>query len=142
MNDNLTLTGKIQLHLNGELVLTKDNLIVTAGKTWVATLMQSGSGTPMSHMAVGTSGTSPAVGDTTLNAEIARVALSVNGGTRTNNQIAYVGVFPPGTGTGTIQEAGLLNASSNGTMLSHVTFASIAKGALDQLTITWTITVG
>jgi hypothetical protein len=53
-----------------------------------------------------------------------------------------VTTYAAGTGTGAITEAGIFNASSSGTLLSHVVFSAINKGAADSLTITWTITVG
>ena len=142
MIESFKLTGRLQIFLNNVLVQDISNLVVTAGKVWIATLMQSGTGTPMSHMAVGTGTTATAVTDTTLEIELARVALSVAGGTRTNNTVEFVGVYPAGTGTGTLTEAGLFNDVSAGTMLSHTVFSPVTKGASDQLTITWTVTVG
>ena len=141
MNDSLKLTGRLQIKKNGEVVRDINNLVVTAGKTWIATLMQSGTGTVMSHMAVGTGTNAAAAGDTTLQTEAGRVALSVSGGTRTNNAIEYEGVFPAGTGTGTLTEAGIFNGTPAGTMLARTVFAAVTKAASDALTITWTVTV-
>ena len=59
----------------------------------------------------------------------------------TNDSIQYVATFPAGTATAGLQEAGIFNASSAGTMLCRTVFAVINKGALDTLTITWKITV-
>jgi glycerol-3-phosphate dehydrogenase len=43
------------------------NLVVTAGKNWIAARMKdTGSPAQMSHMAVGTTNTAAAAGDTTL----------------------------------------------------------------------------
>lgn len=142
MNEQLKMVGHLKIYLNDVLVRDISNLVVTAGKTWIADLMQAGTGTPMSHMAVG-SGVSPAVvGDTTLQTELSRVALTVSGGVRTNNSIDFVGVYPAGIGTGTLSEAGLFNDMTVGTMLSRTVFTAIPKGATDALTITWTVTVG
>jgi hypothetical protein len=147
VNDNMKLTGKLNIKVtNEDGVITTDttinNLVVTAGKEWVATLMQSGTGTAMSHMAVGTGANAANAADTALQTEAARVALSVAGGTRTGASIAYVGVYPAGTGTATLTEAGIFNATPAGTMLARTVFTAIAKGAADSLTITWTVTVG
>jgi len=141
MEENIKLTGTLAIKLNGVLVKEVPNLVVTAGKTWIATIIQSGTGTPMSHMAVGTGTNAAALGDTTLQTESARVAVTVAGGQRTNNVLVFEGVFPAGTGTGTLTEAGILNAASNGTMLSRSVFSAVTKGSGDQLTITWTITI-
>jgi len=147
MKDGIKLSGTLSLVLTnsvGNVVnkITTHNLVVTAGKEWVADLMQAGAGTPMSHMAIGSGTTDPTTGDTTLDIEEARVALTVAGGTRTGASIEYVGTYPAGTGTATLTEAGLFNANSGGTMLSRTEFAPIAKGASDTLTITWTVSVG
>ena len=141
MNDFMKLTGQLQIYKNGELVRDIPNLVVTAGKVWLMTLAQSGSGTPMSHMAVGTGTTAAAITDTILETENARVALTVAGGTRTNASISFEGVFPAGTGTATLTEAGILNAASTGTLLARTVFSAISKGASDSLTITWTVSL-
>jgi len=99
-----------------------------------------GSGTAFSHMAIGTTSTAVAAGDTTLGGEVGRVVLTSKA--VSNNDIAYVGDFPAGTGTGSIVEAGILNASSAGTMLNRATFSAITKSASDALKITWTVTFG
>jgi hypothetical protein len=61
--------------------------------------------------------------------------------TVTSNAVAYVATFPAGTDTGAVTEAGILNASSNGTLLCRTVFSVINKGAADTLGITWTVTV-
>jgi len=147
VNDNMKLTGRLNLKVtdeNGNLKedVTVNNLVVTAGKEWVADLMQGGTGTPMSHMAVGTGATAADAADTALETEAARVALSVAGGTRTGASIEFVGVYPAGTGTASLTEAGIFNATPAGTMLARTVFTAIAKGASDSLTITWTVSVG
>ena len=93
----------------------------------------------MSHMAIGTNTGSAAVGNTTLGAETGRVSLTSTN--VTNNAVAYVGSFPAGTGTGAITEAGILSASSGGTLLCRTVFSVINKASGDTLGITWTITV-
>lgn len=92
----------------------------------------------MSHMAVG-SGSGQAVGDTTLATELARVALT---GTPSHAGavISYQGVYPAGTGTGTITEAGVFNDPAAGTMGLYSDSILFAKGAADSLTLNWTLT--
>jgi hypothetical protein len=115
------------------------NLVVNVGKNFIASRMIGTTDNIMSHMAIGTGTTAPAVGNTALVTEVGRVALSSN--VRTANAIAYVATFPAATGTGAITEAGIFNASSSGTLLCRTTFAVINKGAADTLGITWTVTV-
>lgn len=117
------------------------NLVTTVGKTAIADRLGLSSPTiaAMTHMAIGTTNTAAAVGDTTLAAEAARVALTSS--TPSTNTVVYVATFPAGTGTGSIVEAGLLNAGSAGTLLCRSVFATITKAASDSLTITWTVTV-
>lgn len=139
LNDGLKMTGKLVIEINGEVVQEIDNLVVTAGKNFVASRMVGVAANVMSHMAIGTTSTAAAAGDTTLAAEAARVALT--SGTATTNVATYVATFPAGTGTGAIVEAGILNAGSGGTLLCRTVFSVVNKGALDAMTITWTVTV-
>ena len=138
INDDLKLTGAVSIALNGEVVQEIPNLVVTAGKEWVADRMAD-SNTVMTHMAVGTSSTAAAAGQTALVSESARGALTST--TVTNNEIAYVETFAAGTATAALTEAGIFDASSGGDMLCRTVFSVVNKGANDSMTITWTITV-
>lgn len=117
------------------------NLIVTAGKNHIAA-RQKTAGIPaeMSHMAVGTGATAPAVGDTTLETELSRVALNTAGGTAVDNVVMYSATFDAGAATGALTEAGILNAGAAGALLCRTTFAVVNKGAEDAMTIIWTVT--
>jgi len=118
------------------------NLVTTAGKTYIAARMTDTSQpTDMSHMAIGTGSTAAAVGDTTLGTESARVALTGAEGSPSTNTIVYTATFGAGTGTGALREAGVLNASSGGTLLCRTVYDVVNKGADDSITITWTITI-
>lgn len=141
MNDGLKISGRLDIFLNGEIVQTVDNLVVTAGKTFVAARMANAASAVMSHMAIGTGSTAAAAGDTTLVTENGRVALSAAGGTPSTNTVVYAATIPAGTGTGAITEAGVLNASSAGTLLCRTVFSVVNKAAGDSMTITWTLTV-
>tara|TARA_R100000742_G_scaffold4006_1_gene1069 strand:- start:648 stop:1076 length:429 start_codon:yes stop_codon:yes gene_type:complete len=140
LKDGLKLKGKLQIALNGETIKEIDNLVVTAGKNFVASRMKDASATAMTHMAVGTGSTAAAAGDTALGSQVgSRVSLTST--TVTSNEVAYVATFAAGTGTGALTEAGLFNASSSGTMLCRTVFSVVNKGAADSMTITWTVTV-
>ena len=139
INDDLKLKGKLQIALNGDTVQEVDNLVVTAGKGYVASRMKDASATAMSHMAIGSGTTAAAASQTALGTELGRVSLtssSVSGAV-----VTYVATFAAGTGTGAVTEAALLNASSSGTMLCRTVFSVVNKGANDSMTITWTVTV-
>jgi len=145
IQDTIKMTGELKITVTNpdnnvvqEVVVP--NLVVTAGKNWIAGRMyDTGIPDEMSHMAIGTDNTAAAAGDTGLGTEAGRVALTST--TVTANSVAYVATFPAGTGTGAITEAGIFNAASSGTMLCRTVFSVINKGAADTLGITWTVTV-
>ncbi len=137
-DSNLKLSGRVSIALNGVIVEEIENLVVTAGKGYVASRIKDATATAMSHMAVGTNSTAAAAGDTALGAEAGRVALtstSVSGAI-----VTYVATFAAGTGTGSLTEAAILNASSSGTMLCRTVFSTISKSANDSMTVTWQVT--
>ena len=138
INEDLKLKGKLKIALNDKVVQEVDNLVVTAGKNFVADRMKNNS-TVMGYMAVGTGTTAAAAGNTTLGSESDRNALTST--TVTDNAVAYVGTWAAGDASVEIKEAGLFSASSGGTMLARTVFSAVNKGASDSLTITWTITV-
>ena len=139
IDEQLQLKGRVKIHLNGELVQDIENLVVTAGKGFVASRMSGTSAGVMSHMAVGTSTTSASAGQTALVSESARVALAST--SVSSAVVTYTATFPAGTGTAALTEAGILNASSSGTLLCRTVFSVVNKGSADAMTITWTVTV-
>ncbi len=138
LQSSMEMKGHLTIALNGEVVQEVENLVVTAGKGFVASRMAGTSANVMSHMAIGTGSTAAGASDTALGSEAARTAL-----TSTNVSgavVTYVDTFAAGTGTGAITEAAILNASSGGTMLCRTVFSVVNKGASDSMTITWTVT--
>ena len=146
INDNFPIKGDLHIVVKdsktGEVKVDRleKNLVVTAGKEWIASRMVGTSANTMGYMAVGTDSTSPAAGNTTLGAEVARVAVTSQ--TASTNTVTYVATFGAGVGTGALTEAGLFNANTAGTMLSRTTYSVINKGSGDEMTVTWVITVG
>lgn len=145
--DLITLTGHVLLRLlreDGSEETEVSNLVVTAGKGWIAARMGTSPPAAIGWAAVGTSATAAAAGDTTLGAEIggSRTALAGPGTAVAGAVVTYNTSLGPGIGTGALVEAGLFNASSAGTMLARTTFAVINKAAGDTLQITWNVTVG
>ncbi len=142
MKDSLKLTGAVSLVLrdkDGNVKQTKEakNLIVNTGLNFICDRMKDDE-TAMTHMALGSSTTAAAAGDTALGTQLgSRVSLTSS--TVTDNQIVFVCSFPAGSGTGAVTEAGIFNAASAGTMLCRVVFSEVNKSSDDTLQITWTI---
>ena len=114
-------TGKLTIEIKNEAGKVIDhrevnNLVVDTGLAYIAGRMKDATATAMSHMGIGTGAVAAAAGDTTLGTEAARVALTST--TVTANAVAYVASFAAGTGTGAVTEAGILNASSSGVLLT------------------------
>ena len=144
INDGFNLKGKVEVRLNDEVVRNIDNLVVTDGKEFVASSMiktTSNSPAAMTHMGIGSGSTSAAAGNSALESQLGRVALTGGTGTVSGAVVTYVATFPAGTGTGAVTEAGILNASSSGDLLCRTVFSVVNKGASDSMTITWTVTV-
>jgi hypothetical protein len=146
MQENLKPTGLVKVvHTNaaGDLVQEFEvpNLVTTAGKGHIAAKIAATTNSPvsMTHMAIGTGTTAAAVGDTTLGTEGGRVTLT--NAVVSTNTITYTATFPAATGTGAVTEAGILNASSGGTLLCRTVFPVVNKAAGDSIAITWVVTV-
>lgn len=115
------------------------NLLVTAGLQHIAALLEDATApTEMSHMAIGSGTTAADAGDTTLETELGRVALTSR--TRTGAQVEYVASFGAGVGTGTVTEAGIFNDASTGTLLCRSVFGAKTKAAGETFEFHWTIT--
>ena len=144
--ETLKATGSLVIELRDQNGVLKDkrevkNLVVTAGREFIASRMAGTSSGVMSHMAIGTGVTGAAAANTTLGTESARVALTsstVNAAT-----VTYTATFPAGSPSGdaAITEAGIFNAGSSGTMLCRTTFNVINKASTDSLTVNWNVTI-
>ena len=148
MNDtsSIKLTGCLDIVLTDALGNIKEkrhvpNTVVTGGKELIAERLvtQSISIGHMTHMALGSSNSSPA------NAGAVDIVLVGTRQTLTPSRsgaiITYQCTFGPTVSTGTIQEAGIFNAATGGTMLCRTVFGTITKGASDTLAISWTVTI-
>lgn len=143
INETIKATGELQIVLrdaNGNIKEQKTvpNLVVTVGKTAIASRLVGTATAVMSHMAIGTSTTAAAIGQTTLVTETHRVALTA--GTNSANVVTYTATFPP-LSSMAITEAGILNAVTDGTLLCRTVFPVVNKDALDTLSINWQITI-
>lgn len=145
MNENIRITGKVTYRLFGADGALKEernvpNLIVTAGKNFLATWLAATSQAEafMKYVALGTGTNAPVAGDTGLQTELStRVTGTV---TSSTNVLQNVASFGPGVDTGAITEAGLFSASTSGTLFARQTFAVINKAAGDTLQVTWQVT--
>lgn len=124
-----------------EKLTEKQNLVVTSGINFICDALAKASSRPgvLSHIAVGTGVAAAAAGDTALGTEIGRGAATY-AHTSGVSSFTMAVTFAAGTATGNITEAGLLNASSGGTLFNRVVFSAIPKESTDTLDITFTIT--
>jgi len=136
--DNIKMVGKVTLvHTKADGSIDTynfNNLVVTTGKNFVASATLNASASPFTQIAIGSGTAAPAVTDTTLGTEVARVAFATS--SVSGNTANMTATYGPGVGTGSVSEAGIFNAPSGGTMLSRVTFTAITKAAGDTLTAT------
>jgi len=104
---------------------TVENLVTNAGFAQLALLCGDAAAVPFTFLAVGTSTTAPAVGNTTLVAEITTLGLARVGGTvsrvttAVTNDTFRVTTTWTASGSLTVEEVGVFNAASAGTMLSR-----------------------
>jgi hypothetical protein len=128
------------------------NLVVTVGKNFIASRMVGTTAAVMSTMSIGSGSSAASASNTSLEAVLGN-ATGVNftaANADGTNSVTYIGVFPAGTGTGTVFEAGVFNGAPSagglsgtdgGTMLCRTTFPIVTKQAGDSIAITWVVTV-
>lgn len=124
------------------------NLTTTAGKGGVASRINgSGGEAAFTYIAVGTGTTAAAIGDTTLQTELATSGLSRASATAsrvttdTTNDTARLVLAFTVSGTAAVTESGVLNASSSGVLLARQVFSALNVVSGDTLTITWNFDV-
>lgn len=144
LTDKVKLVGSIDFKLldkYGNLIqrIHKDNLVVTTGLALLLSRL-GGSGNALTHMGIGSGTTAPTLANTDLETSVVRRVFDTPGGSLSGTSITFYCLFPAGTGTGTITEAGLFNAVSGGTMFSRIVFDPITKSASLSLAASWTIT--
>jgi hypothetical protein len=148
INETLQMVGRVDMVLRGpdgriKEARTIKNLVVNSGLAFVISRMAGVSKAVMSHMALGSSTTAAAAGQTDLLSILgAREALDSTTVSGTNNEkIVYVSSFEAGDATGAVTEAGIFNALTGGDMLCRTVFPVVNKQADDTLSITWTLTL-
>lgn len=146
MEDKFRLKGNVEFILrdkDGNVIDQRniENTIVDAGFDAICDVIGKENQPSDFHWTGIGSGTTPVTtDDTTLETELVRVA-NVYAHTPDTKLFTMTSDYAAGTGTGAITESGLLNAASNGTLLNHIVFDVINKGANDTLQIVWSITL-
>jgi len=148
IDENLKLSGQLNIVLKDKAGNTKEdivvkNLVVNTGLAYIASRMTGTSKAVMSHMALGSSPTAAAAGQSDLIALLgSREALDSTTIAGTNDEkVVYVSAFEAGDATGAVTEAGIFNAASSGDMLCRTVFQVVNKAADDTMAVTWTITL-
>jgi len=122
-----------------------DNIITKAGLAQLALLAGDATAVPFTYLALGTSATAVTADDTTLTAEItdtglARAAATISRITTTvTNDTLRATYTWTATGVKTIEEAGLLTASSGGVLLGHKLTGASVTANTDQVVLTYDI---
>ena len=139
------LRGRCAVWFNGELVQETENQIVTGAHPLVAMrFAEASTGQAVTHCAIGTDGTAPAVANTALGAEAAGLTREAITLARTDETVTGSVTFAAGNPTQadqTIREAGLFTAAAAGTMYNRILINPVRiKGANDALRLDWTLT--
>jgi len=122
-----------------------NNTITNTGKAQIALLAGDSSAVPFTYLALGTSNTAPSSGQTALVAEISTNGLQRSSATvsrttttTTNDTLQLVNSFTA-SGSSTVEEVGIFNANSSGTMLGRALTGSKALVNGDQLIVTYQV---
>ena len=125
--------------------LCVNDLITSAGRTFLAQRICLDINSPMAYMAVGTVSTAAALGDTSLTGEVKRKILSTNSATAN----LYTAVMTIGGGADSVTslslvEAGIINAAASGvgTLFQRVTFTALVLANSDLVKFTLQTNVG
>ena len=150
MNDSIKIKGWIEYKIYGVDGKVRDegtvyNTITNAGLAQLALLAGDASATPFTYLALGSGTTAPAASQTALVTEsttngFARVAATVSRvtTTQTNDTLQLTTTFTA-SGSATIEEIGIFNASSSGTMLSRALTGSKSFVSGETYTTTYKV---
>lgn len=124
-----------------------NNIVTNAGKAQLALLAGDASATPFTYIALGSGTTTAAASQTALVTELttnglARAVATISRVTTTVTNDTYKAVYTwTASGSSTIEEIGVFNAASSGTMLSRALTGtkSIING--EQITATYTLAI-
>ncbi len=146
--DTLKVIGKYHLKITGLDGKVRDewevnNLITSAGKAQLALLAGDATATPFTYLAVGTALAAVTVAQTTLQAEtttngLERAVATVSRTTTsvTNDTLTLTKTFTA-TGTIIVEEVGVFNAISGGTMFSRALTGTKTVTSGENLSVTY-----
>jgi len=118
------------------------NLRTNAGINWQYNQMAGTTAAVCTYIALSNDSGAPSATDTAVASEITTNGLARASGTasHTTNATSYTVAYTfTATGTQSAQKAGLLNASSAGTLCFENTFTQVSLASGDTLAVTWTI---
>ena|SRR6185437_11246204 len=147
--DAFQMKGSVSVRLIGPDGAVKQsheakNLVVTVGKTYLASWLAASSQASkfMSYVGVGTSSTAAASGDTALGSELSGGGYARQQGALTSASNVWTNTvtFSPGVATGAVTEAGLFSVSTGGTLFAHQVFTAYNVKAADTLVVVWSLT--
>lgn len=122
------------------------NVITNAGKAAEAGLISGVGGVAaFTYLAIGTSATTPTAADTALNAELSVDGLARHAATVTlittsvANDTLQLNYLWTASNSHTIQEAGIFNDPTTGTMLGHLLTGAKSVVSGDQFNFTYTV---
>ena len=118
------------------------NLRTNAGINWQYGQMAGGTAAVCTYIALSNDSGTPAATDTAVASEITSNGLARAAGTpaHTSNATSYTLSYTfTATGAQSAQKAGMLNASSAGTLCFENTFTAVSMQTNDTLAVTWTI---
>lgn len=152
MKDTLKLKGTYEFEIRGvdgkvRDTFKIDNAVMTVGFAQIALLIGDASAVPFTYLAVGTSSTAVAINQTALVAEIVdsgleRAAGTVSRITTTGTNDTYKITYTwTASGSKTIEEVGVFNAASAGTMLSRALTTSKAVVSGETLQGVYTLKI-
>ena len=152
ITEHVTVRGRFQLVVidgktgKEKARIEEHNLIVNSGIALIASRLAGNSDGPAGYIAIGTGTNDPSAGDTALQNEYARKAADVSITTTniTGDTVKFYAEFSASdglSGTVTLAEAGIFNASSGGKMLARKSYTAtpIDWDADDRAQITWEI---
>lgn len=148
--DSIKIKGTIDFEIRGLDGKVRDrwsvnNSVVTAGFAQLALLAGDATATPFTYLALGTSSTAVSTAQTALQAEItdsglerASATVSRVTTTNTNDTLQLVKTWTI-TGSKTIEEIGVFNASSAGTMLARALTGTKTVASGETITGTYKV---
>lgn len=146
MKDYVPISGRVRVVVrddDGSIVHVEesDNIVVIDGFNAFAALIAAEAISAVSHMAVGDGGgTQPDEDQSDLQGtELARVSTTL---TRTDNELEYVSDFSSISGDVDVNEFGLFNDATAGTMFARWVTNTFTLFDSQSMEVSWTIRVG